>query len=506
MYQRRAERVKQAASSNGASPDWRKIVYEEQPPIFRALCAVLIAAFGAASCSGGSTNVPAGAPPANLRIQSKRSSPNLIQHVVVIVQENRSFDSLFATFPGADGTRWGHMEGRGPVKLREKNLAEKCDFGHSFQGFKRDYNGGKMNGFNLEGDSHRPGCPTHAGILPYQFVNPSQIVPYWYMAAQYVLADRMFQTQGSDSYSAHQDLIRGGTMIDRSQTKSLIDSPTGLPWGCDAPPGTTTPLLVWIDDKLERETGPLPCTNKFPSLGSYYTTMRDLLDAKSVSWKYYSPRVGSPGNPGQGGYWNAFDTIAAVRYGPEWGTNVPQAPHYEKQIFYDISGGTLPAVSWLIPDDLNSDHPGSDSDTGPSWVASVVNAIGQSSYWNSTAIVVVWDDWGGFYDHVPPPLIDHWGGLGFRVPMIVVSPYARQTVASNPGYISHTRYEFGSILRFIEDNWTLGSLNTTDLRSNSIADCFDFTQPPRTFHKIPSSHTRAYFLRQPESLKLVDSE
>jgi phospholipase C len=480
-------------------------VYEERACLFQAFCVALIATLGVASCSGGSTSVPArGVLPSKLRNHSKLTGSNLIQHVVIIVQENRSFDNLFATFPGADGTTWGHMEGRGPVKLREVNLAEKCDFGHSYQGFKRDYDGGKMNGFNLEGDSNISGCPKPAGILPYQYVNPSQIAPYWYMAEQYVLADQMFQTQGSDSYSSHQDLIRGGTMIDQNQTQSLIDSPSALPWGCDAPPGTTTSLLVWNGSSLryERDKGPFPCTNKFPPSGSY-ATMRDLLDAKSVSWKYYSPAVVSQGT---GRYWNAFDTIFAVRYGPEWGTNVPQAPNYEKQIFSDISAGTLPAVAWLVPDELNSDHPGSGSDTGPSWVASVVNAIGQSSYWNSTAIVIAWDDWGGFYDHVPPPFFDHWGGLGFRVPMIVVSPYARQALPSKPGYISHTQYEFGSILRFIEDNWTLGSLNTTDARATSMADCFDFTQPPRAFQMIPASHPRAYFLHQPESFKPVDSE
>jgi phospholipase C len=480
-------------------------VYDKQPRVFRVLCAASIGAFGAASCSGRPLSVPASVAPASgLRAQNKLSGSNLIQHVVIIVQENRSFDNLFATFPGADGTTKGHMEGRGPVKLREANLAEKCDFGHSYGGFKRDYDHGKMNGFDLEGDSY--GCPNPAGVLPYQYVNPEQIVPYWFMAEQYVLADQMFQTHGSDSYSAHQDLIRGGTMIDQNQTESLIDTPTALPWGCDAPAGTTTSLLLWTGSKLQRGKGPFPCTNKFPSSGSYYPTLRDLLDAKSVSWKYYSPRVGNHRGHGSGAYWNAFDTIAAVRYGSEWGTNVPGAPYYEKQIFYDISGGTLPAVSWLIPDDVNSDHPGSSSDFGPSWVASAMNAIGQSPYWNTTAVVVVWDDWGGFYDHVPPPFFDHWGGLGFRVPMIVVSPYPRQAVPIKPGYISHTQYEFASILEFVEDTFGLGRLGTTDLRATSMVDCFDFTQGPRPFQKIPSSYSRSYFLHQPESLRPVDSE
>ncbi len=130
-------------------------------------------------------------------------------------------------------------------------------------------------------------------------------------------------------------------------------------------------------------------------------------------------------------------------------------------------------MSWLIPDEPNSDHPGNASDTGPSWVASIVNAIGESKYWDSTAIVVVWDDWGGFYDNVLPPLSDHWGGLGFRVPALFVSAYAR-TGASGDGYVSHTQYEFGSILRFIEDTFDLGRLGTTDTRAKSIAEYLRF--------------------------------
>lgn len=141
----------------------------------------------------------------------------------------------------------------------------------------------------------------------------------------------------------------------------------------------------------------------------------------------------------------------------------------------------------MIPDQDESDHPGTLSDTGPSWVASIVNAIGESGYWKSTAIVIVWDDWGGLYDNMPPKVLDY-GGLGFRVPAIVVSPYAK------PGYISQTNYEFGSILRYIEENWNLGRLGTSDSRAVSIIDCFDYSQPPIAFQKIPSQHSKEYFI------------
>jgi phospholipase C len=425
---------------------------------------------------------------------------NYISHIVLIVQENRSFDDFFATFPGADGTTTGKLKSK-RIKLRKVNLVEGCDFKHSRGNFLRDYNGGKMNGFYFEGVAGS-NCPLKAGTAPYQYVNPEQIAPYWDMAKEYVLADHMFQTQGSGSFTSHQDLIRGGTMIDDAQTESLVDYPDGNPWGCDAPAHTVTSLVVAIGKKLKTEArkGPFPCTNDFPSSGGSYETLRDLLDAQYVSWKYYVPSVTTHGS---GNLWNAFDMIYPVRYGPEWQSNI-SIP--ETNIFNDISGGTLPAMSWLIPDLENSDHPSSDSDTGPSWVASIVNAIGESSYWPSTAIIIVWDDWGGFYDHVPPPFVDKWGGLGFRVPMMVISPYARETSSSQPGYISHTQYEFGSIMKFIEGTWNLGSLGTTDERATSIVDSFDFTQHPRSFTSIPSSYSRVYFEHQRPSYRPVDTE
>jgi phospholipase C len=231
-----------------------------------------------------------------------------------------------------------------------------------------------------------------------------------------------------------------------------------------------------------------------------YATLRDLLDANSVSWKYYSPSI----NGGEGKLWNAFDAIKAVRQGPEWNTNISSP---ETNIFNDISAGQLPAVSWVVPDRQNSDHPaGPGGDTGPSWVASIVNAVGESQYWPTTAVIIVWDDWGGFYDNVPPPFADHWGGLGFRVPLLIVSPYARETYPGTPGYISHTQYEFGSILKFIEDTFNLGRLGTTDQRATSIVDSFDFTQQMRQFQQIPSSHSKSFFQHQKPSGAPVDDE
>ena len=416
-----------------------------------------------------------------------------IQHIVVMIQENRSFDDLFATFPGADGATHGLMKTRSGevnVPLKSVSLIEPCDFAHGYASFLKDEDGGLMDGFGLEGGGRL--CPGPVGTADYQYVDPLQIGPYWTIAKQWVLADHFFQTQGSGSFTAHQDLIAGGSTIDKDKTKTLVDFPTHKPWGCDAPKSTDTSLLVAQGSVLKHEygAGPFPCLT--------YKTLRDLLDAKGVSWKYYSP----PEPVGDGSRWNAFDAIRAVREGPEWLTNI--AP--QTAVFSDISAGTLPDLAWIVPDNADSDHPGHHHDTGPSWVASVVNAIGESSYWPSTAIVVVWDDWGGFYDHVPPPLRDRWGGLGFRVPMLLVSPYAREASASHPGYISHTQYEFGSIVKFIEDTWHLGRLGTTDVRAHSIADAFDFGQLPRTFKRVPARYSRSYFEHEKPSYEPVDSE
>jgi phospholipase C len=425
---------------------------------YRRLLFCVLAA-GLAACSGtASPSSPTAAlPPAQTAARPDVSPGRYIKHVVVVIQTNRSFDNLFATFPGANGATTGQMSNGQTVQLQESNLYSSKLYQNSHQAFLVDYDGGKMDGWNLVYVNQKP-CPQCA----YQYVNPAQIKPYWTMAQQYVLADAMFPTETSGDFTSHQDLIRGSSAIDDHQ--SLIDFPTHGPWGCDAPKGTTVPLLT---TNGYVQNGPFPCMK--------YSTLRDLLDAKKITWKYYVPPLFTGGLAGS--YWNAFDAIAAVRNGPEWTTNVSSP---ETNIFTDISNGTLPAMSWVSPNNQNSDHAGfAKSDTGPAWVAKVVNAVGRSKYWKSTAIVVVWEDWGGWYDHVAPPQLDY-RGLGFRVPMIVVSPYAKSA------YVSHTQYEFGSIVRFAEDVWTLGRLGTTDTRAASIQDAFDFTQTPRKFTPIPT--------------------
>lgn len=444
----------------------------------------------ALSACGTSASPPSGV--GVQRLSSSSSSP--IQHVVIVVQENRTFNDFFATYPGADGTTVGREVAnsdcmprikKGSINLAKAALFIPHDLDHQYRGYKVAYDGGNMDGFDkILYQDKKPEC-----TFPYQYTDPSQIKPYWSMAEQYTLAEHMFQTQGSDSFTAHQDLIRGGTVVENE--KAMIDLPNcgDCFWGCDALPHTQTHLITKTDRTFKSLTGPFPCSNKF---SVNYPTLRDLLDLKAITWKYYQPPFKTP----NGKLLSAFDVIAAVRYGPEWSTNVvtPQTA-----IFNDISAETLPNVSWVIPEQADSDHPGDSPDNGPQWVASVVNAIGQSSYWNSTAIVIVWDDWGGLYDNLAPKQVGY-GGLGFRVPAIIVSPYAKA------GYISKTNYEFGSILRYIEDNWNLGRLNTSDKRAASIIDCFNYSQAPIPFQLISSSLTKEYFIRHKPSLQAPDTD
>jgi phospholipase C len=481
---------------------------------------LLIVAAGVVACAGGNSvsSVPAVTGSAG---QSLSKTP--IQHVVIVIQENRSFDNLFATFPGADGTTTGQAAAMAEseaaycsqnglpaitqptsVPLTKTDLIgsgfgssgnfdEDTDLDHIHSGYVMDRDHDKMDGFDLTG-INADGSGTPTCTYTYQYVNPQDIQPYWDIAQRYVLADHMFQTQGSGSFTAHQDLIAAGTQI--SSDEALIDNPSYFPWGCDAYSSVVT-AVIKRGGKVYEYGGPFPCLT--------YSTLRDLLDAKSVSWKYYAVRVQKWTGPEHGntpGIWSAFDAIKAVRYSSEWGTNVTQNPTL---ILKDISAGTLPAVSWVTPDGPNSDHPaeyenGKPVDDGPSWVASIVNAIGQSKYWKSTAIVILWDDWGGFYDHVPPPHPLNWqGGPGFRIPMLIVSAYVKP-------HVDHTLYEHGSILRFIEDVWDLGTLGRNDADSTSIGNAFDFSMSPRKFQTIPSKYSRAYFLRQRPSGLAPDTE
>jgi phospholipase C len=398
-----------------------------------------------------------------------------IKHVVIVIQENRTFDNFFTGYPGAVTSITGLRQGGPPVTLQPRGFA-RLEIVHSWAYAVHDWDHGKMDGF--DGNALATGLP--AGLAPYAYVRRELVAPYWDMARQYVLADHMFATMFGQSFTAHLDLVASTANLNPHE--SLVDDPTATPWGCDAPAGTTTSVVN--EQRVVSTDGPYPCFTQF-------NTIADALDAQHVSWKYYQPRAVK--------LWSAFDSVEKIREGPDWDANVVEP---QTRVLDDARRGTLPAVSWVIPDWLDSDHPSAGSDTGPSWVAAVVNAIGQGPDWKSTAIFVVWDDWGAWYDNVPPPQLN-FVGLGIRVPAIIISPYAKK------GYVAHTQYEFGSLLKFTEQAFDLPvigppSYGYTDTRATSPLDSFDFTQKPRTFRPIPAKYPAAEFYARPPSGHLTD--
>ena len=424
-----------------------------------------IAALAIAACGGGSGGSTVPVAHGNPSPPGHFTTP--LKHIVVIVQENRSFDNFFAGYPGADSTLVGRLHTGQSFRLKEIGFWPAAGLDHLWHAGLTDWANGKMDGFDLPGD-HPPLPHTYM----YGYLKRDLIEPYWQMASQYVLADHMFPTEFGPSFTAHQNLIAGSTEV--KPGFSVIDLPTfqgrQAPGDCSAPKGTTT-NLVDTQRHVYKDAGPRPCFS--------YPTIADVLDPAGVTWKYYSGFW-----PNGNSTWDAFNAIRKVRYGPDY-ANVTKKPF---QILDDAPKGNLPQVSWVIPTPQDSDHPGAGSDRGPSWVATVVDAIGNGPAWNSTAIIVVWDDWGGWYDNVAPPQLDY-RGLGIRVPCIIISPYAKR------GYVDHTQYEFGSILKTIEENFGTGTIGTTDVRAADMFDAFDFTQAPRKFKpfhaKYPPSNFRS---------------
>jgi phospholipase C len=433
----------------------------------------LCAAIGIVSsgCSGERTNSSGSLLP--LSAQNSVSNPR-IGHVVIIVQENRTPDNLFQGLPGADIATSGLNSHGQRVPLRPIELQSKIDLDHTHRGFEREYNGGKMNGFDREhgGCGNGPCAPPQ--VRAYSYVRQEDVAPYFTMARRFTFGDRMFQSNEGPSFPAHQYIISGTSTPRVGSRYRASENPGGSArvneqkGGCDSPAGT----LVKLIDKRGVETArTYPCFER--------PTLADLLEARGHTWRYYQQDDAS-------GFWNAFDAIKHLWKRPDYNTHVifPSS-----QVLTDIKAGNLADVTWVTPADVSSDHPGWSDGSGPSWVASVVNAVGESQYWKDTAIFIVWDDWGGWYDHVKPPVFDSYE-LGFRVPLIVISPYAKAH------YVSHTSYEFGSILKFVERTYGLGSLASTDARAANLSDCFDFTQKPIRFRPIPVTKPMNYFLHR----------
>jgi phospholipase C len=418
----------------------------------------------------------------------------VIQHIVVIFQENRTPDNLFQDpllmSRGADISASGlNSQGQtivlSPIDLGTAGTnPQNYDLSHANSAFVFMYDGGKMDGADLIPCSPSANCPANPQFM---FVKPSDVQPYFAMAEQYTFGDRMFQTNQGPSFPAHQFIISGTSAPTSTSNLFAAENPLGSPAGCIAP---STETVAMIDPSGSESSTQYPCFD--------HPTLTDFLDVAGVSWRYYTPSAGS--------IWTGPDAISHICQaqtvsgvltctGPDWTNNVIIP---EWQILGDIPSGNLAQVSWVIPDGTHSDHPSSNDGSGPSWVGSIVNAVGNSPYWANTVIIVTWDDWGGWYDHVAPKVINDgvsWGSgyvYGFRVPLIVISPYAKAA------YVSHVTHDFGSVLKFIETTFQLPSLGYADAPADDLSDCFQLTQSPIRFQTIPIPRDAANFMYRKE--------
>jgi phospholipase C len=402
-----------------------------------------------------------------------------ISHVVVIVQENRSTNDLFNAFPGADTVRIVQRAHGRPLHLLPELLTAPYDIDHSHLAFELEYNG-NWSEVATKCNKHAI-CPPNA-VRPFGYVPRSEVEPYYVMASRFAFANDMFQTNEGPSFPAHQYLLSGTSTISNGSTLRAAENPLTpqdqLTGGCDSPPGSQ---VFVIDPDGQENMKVYPCFDR--------NSLIALIEARSLSWSYYQAGKGA-------GLWHGPDAISPVRYSREFSTDVISPP---ARVLTDISKGNLASVVWVTPTAAASDHAGVTDGSGPSWVASVVNAIGESKYWNTTAIFITWDDWGGWYDPVEP-LERNSYELGFRVPLLVISPYAKQH------YISEKQHEFGSILKFTEEVFGLPSLGTTDADSDDLSDCFNFSGPPSEFKPIPAPLPPSYFLRQPLSNESPDDD
>jgi len=463
-------------------------------------------------CGGVSTGSSHKGPPPNYNLP----------HVVIIFQENRTPDNLFqglclpphGSSSSCDSVRptaaqydiassgtnsTGATIPLSPIDLGtvgSNGNPDDYDLLHSHPAFLDmcDLNQStgvcKMDGADLVETLCNEGVTGCAPPNPqFKYVYPSDVEPYLEMVQQYTFADHMFQTNQGPSFPAHQFILSGTSAPSTSSSLFVSEnlnkaSPNA---GCIAAPGITVKL---IDPAGSESANPpiYPCFE--------HPTLTDLLDAANITWRYYAPSAGS--------IWTAPDAIqhmcgpnatppnATACVGPDFTGPAPKVvvgqTQSNAQVLADIASGQLPQVTWVIPDGQDSDHSYLSDGCGPSWVTSVVNAIGNSPYWANTTIILTWDDWGGWYDHVPPPQFlagadcTQWGCgyvYGFRVPMIVMSPYVQS------GYISHVNHDFGSVLKFIEAKFSLPSLGYADTNAlDDLSDFFSPNQSPLRFQPI----------------------
>lgn len=394
-----------------------------------------------------------------------------IAHVIVIIQENRSTDNLFASsyltnggsYPGANVSQTTTIDGK-TVQLQPVSFQNPNDPGHSHAELVAEWNGGKMDGFANNPVSTYVPYPNASPGFAIAYVPYFETAIYHLLAQRYNWADENFAPRLIQTFPSHVFLIAAQSPASGNPTDPVN-------WGCDSKPGTTT--ATWGPGEEQVFPGVFPCYD--------IETIGDLLDRAHVSWKYYTGAVGNVADAAV----NVYDAIKHIRYGLDWDRNISTPT---SNVLSDIQNCRLPQVSYVTPTWLMSDHAGNISGGGPGWIGSIYLAITQSAlekdtncqYYGNTAIVLTWDDSGGWYDHVPPPKGPDGTNWGFRIPILAISPWARSNFdPANPHampYVSHTVRESTSIIRFIEKNWALGDLGQRDASGDDLSDLFDYAR------------------------------
>jgi phospholipase C len=416
----------------------------------------------------GGDGTPTSPPPTDDEI-----SEYPIKRVVFIVKENRTYDNYFARFPGAEGTETGLISSGEEVELTPADDIFEPDLGHSFTDGVEGVNGGRMDRFDLVTNGET--------LNGYTSFEREGIPNYWAYAENFVLSDHTFSSMYGPTFPEHLYTV-AATAGDVVGNKD----PLGGEGGYCADPAEMAPAFEQpVTDKEKEEIMTAEAQTfepgeewDFSDITKYWEKVRacfdfqvlpDQLEAAGIPWRYYAA---------DGSWMNAMLAIEHIYNNEDiWGPKV-QDPAYLNSgdegdaVIEDIENGELKRVTWIVPPPGTNEHPGGPSVcVGENWTVRHVNAIMNSKYWKNTAIFITWDDFGGFYDHVPPPPLDHMG-LGPRVPMLIISPWAKE------GYVDPTVYEFSSVLKFIETIFGLQCMTERDCEANNMMSAFDFDQEP----------------------------
>ena len=468
------------------------------------LCGAFVVCLASlAACSSGGT-----------RSSASLTGIHKIQHVVVIMQENRSFDSYFGTYPGADGIPMAHgtptvcvpdPSGGGCIRPYPDHSDVNGGGPHAASHAEADINDGKMNGFVRMSelaqrncaDQTNPNCSASKTVDVMGYHTQSDIPNYWKYAREFVLQDHMFEPTTSWSLPEHLFQVSGwsANCTQHDDPASCVNANMPAPR-----PPKGNPEYLW-----KQKNAPIYA----------WTDLTYLLHQRGVSWGYYVVAGTEPDcrngaalncppirqNDKTAGIWNPLPFFDTVRNDGQL-RNIQPVNNFYKAAMH----GTLPAVSWVVPSGNVSEHPPKPISSGVAYVTGLVNAVMRGPEWDSTAIFLSWDDWGGFYDHVKPPVVDE-NGYGLRVPGLVISPYAKR------GFIDHQTLSFDAYLKFIEDDFLGGQRldPRTDgrpdprptVRENvailgDVAADFDFNQPPRKALILPV-HPRTTLINTPKS-------